>query len=149
MNATATAAKGCVGKVYDGAAGAAEQLRIDRALKSAPRSLSAPSPIPLAPSLSTEKMFGPGDRQGITLPVAEGALENDALRSELTGTLKAILETYTREHPDTTAATEIARTMRVHDQSRRVASDEMARRAPNRGTPRREAYDAAKDALKQ
>ncbi|WP_454810622.1 P-loop NTPase fold protein [Paenarthrobacter nitroguajacolicus] len=82
-----------------------------------------------------------------TLPVAEGALRNDALRSELTDTLKAILETYTREKPDATAAAQIARTMRVHEESHTAALYVLARRAPNRGTPRREAYDAAKNAL--
>jgi hypothetical protein len=84
-----------------------------------------------------------------TMPVVEGALINDALRSELIDVLKAILETYTRDNPDATAAGQVARTMGVHEESRRAALNVLARRAPNRGTPRREAYDAAKNVLTQ
>lgn len=87
------------------------------------------------------------DRMINTLPVVEGALRNDTLRGELIDILKAILENYTRVNPDATAAGRVARTMRVHEESRRAALNIMARRAPNRGTLRREAYDAAKNAL--
>lgn len=89
---------------------------------------------------------GPGHMIN-TLPIAEGALRNDVLRSDLTDTLKAILETYTRESPDVTAAARIALTMRVHEESQAAALNVLPKRAPNRGTPRREAYDAAKNAL--
>ncbi|WP_162256296.1 P-loop NTPase fold protein [Arthrobacter sp. Soil736] len=82
-----------------------------------------------------------------TLPVAEGALGNDALCGALIVVLKSILETYIRQHSDPAAAGQIARTMRDQKESRTAAREALGQRAPNRGTPRREAYDSAKAAL--
>jgi hypothetical protein len=81
------------------------------------------------------------------LPAADGALGNEALANSVAHVLTGALHSWFSENPDAHVAGNIAACMQGHHISRDAALEVLGRRAPNKGTAKREAYDAAKAAL--